>query len=64
MRRGQASSSKSVSTKKLTISDYRRRLKDNVRSLSENLTRMVQAAKVFPLLTGFLVYSLFLDPDR
>jgi hypothetical protein len=44
MKRGQTS--RSVSTKKLTISEYRRRLKDNVRSLSENLSRMVQAAKV------------------
>lgn len=45
MKRAQTSS-RSVSTKKLTISEYRRRLKDNVRSLSENLSRMVQAAKV------------------
>lgn len=54
MKRAQTSS-RSVSTKKLTISEYRRRLKDNVRSLSENLSRMVQAAKVGLFLSNICI---------
>ncbi|CAD5234457.1 unnamed protein product [Bursaphelenchus xylophilus] len=46
MKRTQQTSSRSVTTKKLIVSDYRRSLKNNIRSLSDNLTHILHASKV------------------
>ncbi|CAD5229342.1 unnamed protein product [Bursaphelenchus okinawaensis] len=46
MKRTQTTSSRSVTTKKLIVSEYRRNLKHNIRSLSENFTHILQASKV------------------
>lgn len=45
--KGLLGTSKSATTKKLLVEDYKRRLKDNIKSLNENICRILSAAKVF-----------------
>lgn len=40
-------SSRSTATKALIIQEYKRRLKDNIKSLNDNFVNIVSAAKVF-----------------
>ncbi|KAI1706381.1 surfeit locus protein 5 subunit 22 of mediator complex domain-containing protein [Ditylenchus destructor] len=40
------STSKSLTTKKLIVDEYRTRLKDSVKSLNENVLRILSAAKI------------------
>ncbi|CAI4221018.1 unnamed protein product [Auanema sp. JU1783] len=43
---GKKSSSRTVATKKLIIDEYKRRLKDNIRSLSDNFNQIIQNTKI------------------
>uniref|UniRef100_A0A1I7WJ26 Mediator of RNA polymerase II transcription subunit 22 n=1 Tax=Heterorhabditis bacteriophora TaxID=37862 RepID=A0A1I7WJ26_HETBA len=45
---GKKSSSRSVATKTLIIQEYKRRLRDNIRSLNDNFMNIVTATKVNP----------------
>lgn len=46
MSTGANKSSRTIATKKLIIDEYKRRLKDNIRSLSDNFNQIIQNAKV------------------
>ncbi|KAF1764353.1 hypothetical protein GCK72_004300 [Caenorhabditis remanei] len=42
------SSSRTMATKKLIIDEFKRRLRDNIKSLNDNFFHIIQAAKVSP----------------
>ncbi|CAA88887.1 Mediator of RNA polymerase II transcription subunit 22 [Caenorhabditis elegans] len=42
------SSSRTMATKKLIIDEFKRRLRDNIKSLNDNFFHIIQAAKVNP----------------
>ncbi|KAJ1374540.1 Mediator of RNA polymerase II transcription subunit 22 [Parelaphostrongylus tenuis] len=43
---GKKSSSRSVATKTLIIQEYKRRLRDNIRSLNDNFINILNATKI------------------
>ncbi|VDL67930.1 unnamed protein product [Nippostrongylus brasiliensis] len=55
---GKKSSSRSVATKTLIIQEYKRRLRDNIRSLNDNFINILNATKV-PFASCFSKFSSY-----